>query len=192
MPEYIDLGKTPQSEQERQELIMEIIKSDEVNEQEGLNIIQKNVFDFLTTRKGFPVDSISANKKVKVFLPDTEFTVPIDLVISIDNTFVMAIKCAINSVESWERYSLALGRTLLDDYQIPFTVVTDSEVYILIDVLKSEVISRDKNDILSYDELSSFIKAHGRPLPYNQAKMERERRILHAFNAIRCSDGVCD
>ncbi|MCX8027206.1 MAG: hypothetical protein N3A62_05050 [Thermodesulfovibrionales bacterium] len=192
MPEYIDLGKSPESEQERHDLIMEIIKSDEVNEQEGLNIIQKNVFDFLTTQKGFPPHSISANKRLRVLLPDVEFIVPVDLLVTIDDTFVMAIKCAINSVDSWERYSLALGRTVLDDYQIPFAVVSDSQTYILIDVLKGEVVARDKQDIPEYEALRNFINNNGRPLPYNKEKLVRERRILHAFNAIRCSEGICD
>ncbi|MFQ3573167.1 MAG: hypothetical protein SNJ53_00875 [Thermodesulfovibrionales bacterium] len=192
MSNHIELGRSPESLEDRQGLIREIIKSDEINEIEGLNIIQKNVFDLLTSQKGYPNSCISANKDIKVKLPDVEFVVKGDLMVSINGTFVMAIKCAINSVESWERYSLAFARTVFDDYQIPFAVVTDSETYILIDTLKGEVISRDKDDIPTYSYLMETVMKEGIPAPYHKDKIEKERRILHAFNAIRCSGEICD
>lgn len=192
MTNYIDLGKNPESPKERQEIILNIIKSDDTNEQQGLNLIQQNVFDFLTSQKGYPNNSIHANKEIKVSLPDVEFIVNGDLMITIDDLFVMTIKCAINSVESWERYSLAFARTVFDDYQIPFAVVTDSQTYIIIDVLKGEVISQDKEDIPTYAFLNDSILKNGKPAPYRNDKIEREKRILHAFNSIRCSEGICD
>ncbi len=190
MSQYIDLGREPKDLNERKSLIEGLLKAEEVCVEEGLNLIQQRVFEVLVSERGYIETSIRANMPFTVSLPDIDFTVKSDLAVLIGDMVGLVIKCAINSIESWERYSIAFGRTAIKDYQIPYAIVTDSERYIVIDVLKGEVIGEGKELIPSYEELLRVMD-NLEKIPYNINKSEREKRILHAFNALRCSDETC-
>ncbi len=190
MSQYIDLGREPTDLKDRQALIEGLLKAEEICAHEGLNLIQHRVFEFLVNEKDYVGSSIRANMPFKVSLPELDFIVKGDLAVVIGDTVGVIIKCAINSIESWERYSLAFGRTALEDYQIPYAIVTDSERYIVIDVIKGEVLGEGTELIPSYEELLRVLRDFTK-VPYDSNKTVRERRILHAFNALRCSDESC-
>ncbi|HIJ59672.1 MAG TPA: hypothetical protein HPP56_03545 [Nitrospirae bacterium] len=190
MSTYIDLGKEPKDLEERQTLIKSHIIQIEEKETLGSNIIQQRVFDLLVCEKGYPKEVISANKAFKISLPDTSFDAFSDLSVTINGIIAIIIKCAINSIESWERYSFAFARTAEETYQIPFAIVTDSEKYIVLDVLAGNIFGRGVDNIPTYEFIKRFIENY-KLEPYRGDKREREKRILHAFSGLRCSPDSC-
>ncbi len=190
MSKYIDLGKNPDSPMERLSLLEKHLKAQEDEETIGLNIIQQRTIDLLTNHIGYPLDSIEANKAFLIDLPELTFTAKADLVVSIEGKIVMIIKCPINSIASWERYTLAFCRTALKDYQIPYAIVTDSEDFIVIDVLKGSVIGNHKESIPTLKDLHNCLNSLEKFL-HEDDRIIREKRILHAFNALRCSEQEC-
>lgn len=186
MTTYIDLGKEPKDIYERKELIRKHLEQIDENETVGLNIIQQRVYNFLITEKGYPEDTIVANRSFKVNLSDISFDVISDLAIVVNNVIAITIKCAINSIESWERYSLAFARTAQDTSQIPFAIISDSEDYISIDVLAGTIIGRGKEKVPPYHQIQQLLNTY-KPTPYAIDRSEREKRILYAFNGLKCS-----
>ncbi|MCX8069077.1 MAG: hypothetical protein N2738_01085, partial [Thermodesulfovibrionales bacterium] len=62
--------------------------------------------------------------------------------------------------------------------------------YILIDILRGETKGRGKEIVPDYQYIQEFIKTF-QPIPYSIEKSEREKRILYAFNGLRCSSESC-
>ena len=75
---------------------------------------------------------------------------------------------------------------VLEPYQIPFAVVTDAVDAIALDTLTGKVISEGMDSIPSRNELCELLqKIEFKKLAPDRA--EKEKRILLAFDAIKCT-----
>lgn len=184
MTEYIYLGKVPGSPEERNKLLGEKIAMDERFAQLGLTFVQKRVIEFLISGKGYREDDIEVNKEFKVDLRELSFNVKADVALKIEGVIFLIIKCVINSMESWERHALAFCR-VVESGQIPYAVITDGESARIIDVLKGGVASNGLDSIPSRQDALNIIK-ETEPCPYPEDRCEKEKRILYAFEAIKC------
>lgn len=184
MSYYIPLGKIPRSPEERKELLEKKIELQEATEEARLSFVQKKVVDFLIHQKGYLKEDIEVNVKFKINLPETTFNVFADAILKINERRFCVIKCALNSMESWERHTVAFCR-VIDFYRIPFAIVTDGENAKILDSFSGKLISEGLDSILSREELQRLTKEVDF-LPYPSEKIEKEKRILYAFDAIRC------
>jgi hypothetical protein len=107
-----------------------------------------------------------------------------DFIINLGGRRYMAIKCAAASVDSRERHITAFAR-VVDEHQIPLCLVTDGENTRLIDTLKGKVISEDIGSVPSKEEALTHISSMVF-LPYPAERLEKEKRILLAFETVRC------
>ena len=97
----------------------------------------------------------------------------------------MIVKCSIGALVSRERQAVACAR-LMDSYQIPFAVVTDGNDAILLDTLTGKAINEGLEKIPSRDELKAMTeKVEFKEL--SPERLEKEKRILLAFDSIKCS-----
>lgn len=181
---YIPLGKIPKSPDERKELLQSKIALEEAILSGGLNFIQKKVLGFLINQKGYLKDDIEINVNFKIELPETSFNVVADIILKIEDKRYSVIKCAMNSMESWERYTIAFCR-VADSYKIPFAIVTDGENAKVLDSSNGRLISEGLDSVLSRWDLERLSKEKIF-LQYPPEKSEKEKRILYAFDAIRC------
>lgn len=185
MSTYIALGKSPTSPEERKELLARRVEMEEYLSHIELTQVQRRVIDFLTSQKGYANVDIEANRDFKVDLIDASFNARADIILKIEGKIFCVIKCVMSALESWERHSIAFCR-VVESYQIPYAVVTDSESARILDVIKGRLISEgldsipSKNDALKIAQRNVF-------LPYPIERAEKEKRILHAFDAIKCS-----
>ncbi len=185
MSTYIALGKNPKSFEERKELLAKKIETEEYFFYHELTHIQKKVIEFLISAKGYTHGDIEVDKNFRVELPETSFSVTADIVVNLDNKRIFIIKCAINSLESWERHSIAFCR-VVESYQIPYAVVTDSENARVLDAVSGKLISEGIDFIPSKEGIRQTIKQIAF-CPYHKEKCEKEKRILYAFDVIKCS-----
>jgi hypothetical protein len=94
----------------------------------------------------------------------------------------MAIKCSAGSLSSRERQAVAAARLL----GVPFAVVSDPVTAELLDAATGKVIGEGFGAIPVRDRIMELLsEKENQPLPPQKA--EREKRILLAFDAIRCS-----
>jgi len=180
----ISLNKTPESPEERQKLIGEIIKEQEKIFAQSIGYIQEQMIQYILERGYIPQD-IFINRRYEVIVSDKEkFTTFVDILICIEGKIIYAIKCTPASIESWERFMLAFCR-VVEPYQIPFAMVTDGQEGRVIDVLTGEV--KDSCEIPSREEVIKMLTSLNF-VPYDEKKLSREKRILYAFDAIKsCS-----
>lgn len=189
MSTYIPLGKAPISPEERSELLGKIVEAEEHLANIELSNIQRSIVEFLVIKKGYSIEDIELNKKFKVDLPDASFIVKSDIILKANNKIFLVIKCAVNSLESWERYSVAFCR-VIEAYQVPYAVVTDGKTARILDVVKYNLISDSLDAIPTKEEACQILKDIILP-PCAEERCIKEKRILHAFEAIRCN-GVAD
>lgn len=178
----IPLNKSPESPEERKALIGEFIKKQEELFAQSIGYIQRFVMENLIDR-GYRLSDIEINKNYEVIVSEAEkFVTFVDILVILDGKTILAIKCTPASIDSWQRFMLAFCR-VVESYQIPFAFITDGQEGRLIDILTGEV--RETMDIPSKEELIKALPSL-KFIPYNEEKLPKERRILYAFDAIKC------
>ncbi len=98
----------------------------------------------------------------------------------------MAIKCSPGALESRERHLVSFAR-IVDSYQIPFAVITDGSVARILDVRSGKLFSEGLASLLERPraaEMADMMEL----VPYPTDRLEREKRILLAFDSIKCTE----
>jgi hypothetical protein len=96
----------------------------------------------------------------------------------------MVIKCAAGSLSSRERHVVAAAR-VLGDLPVPVAVVMDPMSAVVLDSTTGKVTAEGYDAIPSKDRLVAIMEKT-EPKPLAPEKREREKRVLLAFDAIRC------
>jgi hypothetical protein len=185
MAEYFDLGKAPETPEERQELLGKREYMESLMEQQALTQVQAVVVDYLLNTKGYSPRDLRVNYAVELTLSDGKiFPTAADVLVVVDDYPVMFVKCSMSSLASWDRHSVAFCRVAAGK-QIPFAVVTDGTDIRLISGLDGSVTEGKLENIPSREEMLRVLSAMTVTC-YPEEKCEKERRILFAFDAIRC------
>jgi hypothetical protein len=180
----IYLDRIPGSPEDRNRLIGQKVKEEDDLSLMGLPMLQRSVVAFLLSRKGYSPEEMDLGKVFSINLPEGQFPVTADIIVTIEGRPFLYVKCAMSSIESWERHSFAFCR-IAGPSQIPYALVTDGETARLLDIMNCSSSVGGFEIIPSRDEAVLLLK----DIPaasYPPEKTEREKRILHAFDAITC------
>lgn len=146
----------------------------------GAEANRQAVERFLVNTKGYLKKDIQVDVDIKFVVADESYSSMVDLVICVDNTRFMVIKCAAGSLGSRERETIAAAR-LLGQYQIPCSVVSDGKTAIVLDTATGKKIGEGLDAIPSKDQarekLSSFNLV---PLP--DTRFEKEKLIFRSYD----------
>src|SRR5271169_3268792 len=126
MPDYIQLGKAPESPEERALLLAKKVQMEEYITGLQLTHIQKKMVEFLISRKGYSEGDLEINRDFIVKLPECSFTVRADIIVNMQGKRLFTVKCVASAMESWERHAVAFCR-IADQCVIPYGVITDGE-----------------------------------------------------------------
>jgi hypothetical protein len=140
------------------------------------------VAQYLVNEKGYSKDELEVDVKIEIALGGENYCSRVDLVVkkSEDNQRVMAIKCAAGSLGSREREIIAAAR-LLDDYQIPFAVVSDGKTAILLDTVSGKKTGSGMTAIPSKDKVTSMLASY-QPVRLAADRLEREKLIFRTYD----------
>jgi hypothetical protein len=94
----------------------------------------------------------------------------------------MAIKCAAASLGSREREILATAR-LLNEYQIPFAVVSDGKTATVLDTVTGKKVGAGLDGIPSKDEVLKM-KDSLKYIPLPKKRLEREKLIFRTYDSM--------
>ncbi len=175
---------------DRRKLVEEKIRNAEAEALTNLTAIRRVVKDYLIHEKGYSDEDIEIDKEFRIVVDGRETPVSVDYILRILDRRFMVIKCSPGALESRERHLVSFAR-VVDAYQIPVAVVTDGVRARIVDPLKGKVVAegldslpgkRQAVDIVSSTEFR----------PYPAERMEREKRILLAFESIRCTEESCE
>lgn len=168
----------------RQKRIQEKIQTEETVERRDTEAVKQAMLEFLRDHKGYLSGEIEIDREFQFSISDRQETSSTDFIIKLKGKRFMAIRCAASALESRERHILAFSR-VVDSYQIPLSVVTDGLHARLIDTVSGDIISEDINSIPSREEALGRIEGM-QFVQYPAERMEKEKRILLAFDSISC------
>jgi len=145
---------------------------------------RKMIFYLLTEKKGYQPEDIEKNVIFKVTLGEEISYSSADFVVSVAGKRSMLIKCSSGSLSSRERQAVAAAR-LLGSSPLPVAVVADPVNAEVLDVATGEVTGEGFGAIPVREQLVKMVSEH-QPVQFSAARLEKEKRILLAFDAIRC------
>jgi hypothetical protein len=145
---------------------------------------RKMVFYLLVEKKGYLPEDIEKRVVFEVKLGQETTYSSVDFLISIAGKKAMVIKCAAGSLSSRERQALAAAR-VIGSTPVPVAVVADPVNAEVIDVATGKVVGEGFGAIPIRDRIIQLISEYSFT-PLSPERLEKEKRILLAFDAIRC------
>ena len=177
--------KLPDGFENKEDAMEALIKKEIDAAESELSAIRRDIEKFLLEKKGYAATEIEKDREFEVLLGNERCKSRTDIVISIGSKRLILIKCSVGALVSRERQAVACAR-VLEPYQIPFAFVTDGTDAIALDTLTGKVISEGMESIPSRNELGELLqKIEFKKLP--SERTEKEKRILLAFDAIKCT-----
>jgi hypothetical protein len=170
--------------EERKKKVQEKIEQEDRVESMQLHGIRQFIWNILTREKNFLKEEIQIDPVFPLLLNDCDAQVSIDFIINLPAASFMAIRCASVSMESWERYVVSFAR-VVKEYQIPYAVITDGENTRVIDVLSGSVLDMSLHTLFTREDAMKKLETF-KKIPYPADKVEKTKRILYAFEGIKC------
>ena len=148
----------------------------------GAEANRQAVERFLFHTGGFAKTDIEVDADIELIIADKPYRSQIDLVVSVDSVRFMAVKCVAGSLGSRQREILAAAR-LLDNYQIPLSMVSDGNTAIVLDTITGKKIGEGLHIIPTKVKAREIIlSADLQPLALE--RLEREKLIFRSYDSM--------
>ncbi len=168
----------------REKKILSILEQEIEDGEQMTAAVRKIAEQMLLGEKGYLPGDIRRNVVFDVVLGSETAKSFVDFLISVDGMIAMVIKCAAGSLNSRERHVVAAAR-VLGDFQIPVAVVMDPMNAVVLDGVTGKMTGEGFEAIPKKEQIRRMLSGISLvPLPPEKA--EREKRVLLAFDAIRC------
>ena len=141
----------------------------------------------LVTEKGYAKKDIEVDAPIEVTIGDEPYRSSVDLVVSVHGKRYIAIKCAPGSLGSREREIVSAAR-LLDEYQIPVSVVSDGKTAVVLDTVSGEKIGEGLGVIPSKKALQETAESF-KLQPVAEKRLEREKLIFRSYDSMNVNVG---
>lgn len=141
------------------------------------------VAQYLVNEKGYSKDDIEVDVKIELAIAGEHYDSQVDLVLRVNNgrQRIMAVKCAAGSLGSREREIVAAAR-LLEDYQIPYAVVSDGKTAIVLDTVSGKKKGEGMDAIPSKEAVISLLDSY-QPVSLPAERLEREKLIFRTYDS---------
>jgi len=168
----------------REKKILSILEQELEEGEEMAAAVRHIAEQMLLGDKGYEPADIRKNVVFDVTLGTETVKSSVDFLVSAGDKAAMVIKCAAGSLSSRERHVVAAAR-VLGELPVPVAVVMDPMSAVVLDATTGKVTGEGFGAIPAKQQLSEMVSGKElRPLP--SGKLEREKRVLLAFDAIRC------
>ncbi len=176
--------------EDREHLIRERIAEIEKIDKMRIRGIGHFIHELLIKEKGFYPEEIQVNPQFRLMLSTCEAKAGIDFLITLNGKEFMVIQCVSSAMEPWERYTIAFARAILD-YQIPYAAITDGVIVKIFDILNHSSKQMPVEGLLSRQEAINVMNSFQK-IPCPEKNREMERRIIYAFEGIKCHPSTQD
>ncbi len=169
---------------EREKKILSILEQEIEEGEEMADAVRHIAERMLLNEKGYADRDIKRQVGFDVTVGTETVQSSVDFLIVLNNMNAMVIKCAEGSIGSRERHVLAAAR-VLGATPVPVAVVMDPMSALVLDTATGKVVGEGLDAIPAKAQLA--VMTSGKVLqPLAPEKYEREKRVLLAFDAIRC------
>jgi hypothetical protein len=134
----------------------------------------------LVEEKRFLKSEIAVDVNFEITVGGEPYRSQVDLLVTVNNRRFMAVKCVAGSLGSREREIVAAAR-LIDSVQIPFSVVTDGQNFIVLDTITGKKTGEGIGALPSREQAESYFISHP-PTPLSEKKREQESRIFRTYD----------
>jgi len=168
----------------REKKILTILEQ-EIEDGEEMALVVKHIAErMLFGEKGYADADIRKHVVFDVTIGGEVEQSSVDFLVSLDNRKAMVVKCAAGSLSSRERHVVAAAR-VLDSVPVPVAMVMDPMSAVVLDAITGKVVGEGFESVPTKEQLTTMVA--GRDVkPLAPEKLEREKRVLLAFDAIRC------
>ena len=175
----------PETEQAVREAKIRTILQEELQDGEDLaNEARKMIGYLLLEKKGYAAEDIRKGLAFEVQLGAESAWSSADFLVSLSGSMAMIIKCAAGSLDSRERQAVAAARVITSP-PLSIAVVADPLHAEVLDVATGKVIGEGFGAIPTKEQLQAIVTE--KPMtPLDPKRLEKEKRILLAFDAIKC------
>lgn len=116
----------------------------------------------------------------------------IELTVQIDDRQALILRYGPGSLVTRERPAIAAARILNPDYRVPLAVVTNLRDAELLETKTGKVLATGMEGIPDREELVAMMTDLEIEPYADEAKREKEARILNAFDVEVCCHGTCE
>jgi len=145
---------------------------------------RKMIAYLLREKKGYDPGDVRKGLAFEVQLGAETVWSSVDFLVFLDGRPAMIIKCAAGSLDSQERHAVAAARVITSP-PVPVAVVADPVSAEVLEVGTGKVTGEGFGAIPTKDQLRSIV-AEKSMQPLDPKRLEKEKRILLAFDAIKC------
>jgi len=168
----------------RQRQIQSILDG-EIEDGEDLAAEARKIVEYLLLeKKGYEPEDVQKNVIFELKLGRETVNSSVDFIVSANGKQAMIIKCSSGSLSSRERQAVAAAR-VISSTPVPFAVVADPATAEVLEVKTGAVIGEGFGAIPVKTELLRLLAETG-PISLTPERIDREKRILLAFDAIKC------
>ena len=168
----------------REKKILSLLEQEITEGEEMAGAVRHIAEQMLLKGKGYDPADIGKDIAFDVTLGAETVRSKVDFLVSVEGRAAMVIKCAAGSLSSRERHVIAAAR-VLGPLPIPVAVVMDPMGAVVLDSATGKVTGEGFDAIPAKPELIAMLSAREtKPIP--AGKLEREKRVLLAFDAIQC------
>ena len=168
----------------REAKIREILQ-EELQDGEDLAAEARRTIGYLLLeKKGYGPGDVRKGLAFEVQLGAETAWSSADFLVSVDGRMAMIIKCAAGSLDSRERQAVAAARVIASP-PLPVAVAADPVNAVVLDVAGGKATGDGFGAIPTKEQLRSIV-AERTMQPLGPQRLEQEKRILLAFDAIKC------
>jgi hypothetical protein len=168
----------------REKKILSILEQ-EIEDGENLAAEARKMVEYLLLeKKGYRLEDFLKGAAFEVKLGEETIWSSVDFIVSVDGRKAMIIKCAAGSLDSRQRQAVAAARVIASP-PVLVAVVADPENAEVLDVVTGKVIGEGFGAIPVKEQLLRIL-SETEPKPLSPERIEKEKRILLAFDAIKC------
>ena len=167
----------------REKKILSILEQEIEDGEQMTAAVRKIAEQLLLGEKGYLPGDVRKDVVFAVVLGAETAKSYVDFLVSVDGMIAMVIKCAAGSLNSRERHVVAAAR-VLGDLPIPVAVVMDPMNAVVLDGVTGKMTGEGFEAVPTKEQIRRM-RSGKKLVPLPPEKVEREKRILLAFDAIR-------
>lgn len=146
--------------------------------------IRQKVIDALKMC-GYDEGSMRQDESFALATEEGDLRIPIEILVCLDQTPTLLVKCVRGNMSARERASLSLAR-LLAERPVPFAIVANERDAVVFDTMTGKVVGRGYGAFPGPKEAEERLQqSSASSIP--SAQREREKRILHTYYHLRCT-----
>lgn len=148
--------------------------------------IRQDISRYMVENRGYDKNELIPRLCIETLFTHNFVRSMIELTVEINGFWFMIVRYGPGSLVSRERSAIAAARVLHPDYQIPLAVVTNGRDAELIETATGKILGNGLESIPDRVQAEELLATLYFPARQNNPELEREKRILNAFDVERC------